>query len=77
VAVIAISITAQAMVQLLVRAFHALKDTKTPFAITLTTVLLYLLTSYLAVYTFSFGVIGLGLAISLAAFIELLLFILF
>lgn len=75
VAIIAISITAQAMVQLLVRAFHALKDTKTPFIITIVTVLFYLLISYLSVYVFSLGVMGLGLAISLAAFIELILFL--
>jgi putative peptidoglycan lipid II flippase len=75
VAIIAISVTAQAMVQLLVRAFHALKDTKTPFIITLITVFTYLLVSYLSVYVFSFGVLGLGAAISVAAFLELLLFL--
>lgn len=75
VAIIAISITAQAMVQLLVRAFHALKDTKTPFIITLLTVLAYLTVAYLSVYVFSLDVLGLGLAISLAAFLELALFL--
>lgn len=77
VAIIAISITAQAMVQLLVRAFHALKDTKTPFIITLVTVLVYLLISYLSVYVFSLDVLGLGMAISLTAFLELILFLFF
>ena len=75
VAIIAISITAQAMVQLLVRAFHALKDTKTPFLITISTVAIYLLTAYLAVYEFNLGVLGLALAISLTAFVELILFV--
>lgn len=75
VAIIAISITAQAMVQLLLRAFHALKDTKTPFIITLITVLAYLLVSYFSVYVFSLDVLGLGLAISLASFLELALFL--
>jgi putative peptidoglycan lipid II flippase len=75
VAIIAISITAQAMVQLLVRAFHALKDTKTPFIITLVTVASYLLVSYLSVFVFSLDVLGLGLAISLSAFLELILFL--
>ncbi len=73
VAIIAISITAQAMVQLLIRAFHALKDTKTPFIITLITAAAYLIISYLSVYVFSFDVLGLGMAISLAAFLELIL----
>ncbi len=77
VAIIAISIAAQAMVQLLVRAFHALKDTKTPFVITLVTVFAYLLISYLSVYVFSLDVLGLGLAISLSAFLELALFVFF
>lgn len=77
VAIIAISITAQAMVQLLIRAFHALKDTRTPFYITMFTVLSYLATAYLSVFVFSFGVLGLGLAISVTAFIELLLFLFF
>ncbi len=76
VAIIAISITAQAMVQLLVRAFYALKDTKTPFLITIATVITYLLISYLSVYVFALDVLGLGLAISLAAFLELALFLL-
>ncbi|AKM81077.1 MAG: Integral membrane protein MviN [Candidatus Pacebacteria bacterium GW2011_GWF2_38_9] len=75
VAIIAISITAQAMVQLLVRAFHALKDTKTPFIITLVTVASYLLVSYLSVFVFSLDVLGLGLAISFSAFLELILFL--
>ena len=77
VAIIAISITAQAMAQLLVRAFHALKDTKTPFIVTLITSLTYLLVSYLAVFVFSLDVLGLGLAISAAAFVELALFLVF
>ncbi len=77
VAIIAISIAAQAMVQLLIRAFHALKDTKTPFIITLVTVFAYLLVAYLSVFVFSLDVLGLGMAISLSAFLELSLFLFF
>lgn len=77
VAIIAISIAAQAMVQLLIRAFHALKDTKTPFVITLVTVFAYLVVAYLSVYVFSLDVLGLGMAISLSAFLELILFLFF
>ncbi len=76
VAIIAVSITAQAMAQLLIRAFHALKDTRTPFLVTLVTVGTYLLTAYLAVFVFSLGVLGLGVAISVTAFLELILFLL-
>lgn len=77
VAIIALSITAQAMVQLLIRAFHALKDTKTPFIISLICTGSYLLVSYLSVYVYNWGVLGLGAAISVAAFLELALFIFF
>lgn len=77
VAIIAISITAQAMVQLLIRAFHALKDTKTPFFISLISTGSYLVVSYLSIYQFNWGVLGLGSAISIAAFVELCFFLLF
>lgn len=73
VAIISISIAAQAMVQLLIRAFHALKDTRTPFVVTLVTAVVYLSMSASFVYWTDLGVLGLALATSLAAFIELLL----
>ncbi len=76
VAIISISIGAQAMVQLLIRAFHALKDTKTPFLITLITAGFYLLTSWYFVFQTTKGVIGIALSTSIAAFIELVLCIL-
>ncbi len=73
VAIIAVSIGAQAMVQLLIRAFHALKDTHTPFFITLATALIYLLGSWYFVFNTSWGVMGIAISTSIAAFIELLL----
>lgn len=77
VAIIAVSIGAQAMVQLLIRAFHSLKDTKTPLYITLLIVSLYLLGSAGVVYLTDWGVIGIALVTSLTAFLELILFIWF
>lgn len=77
VAIISISVAAQAMVQLLTRAFHALKDTKTPFWITVVAVILYLGSSAGLVYFTDFGVLGLAVATSMAAFVELFLFLLF
>jgi putative peptidoglycan lipid II flippase len=74
VAIIAVSVAAQAMVQLLMRGFHALKDTKTPFYITLFTVIIYLIACGWFVYSTDYGVLGLAVATSLAAFIELSLF---
>ena len=76
VAIIAISIGAQAMVQLLVRAFHALKDTRTPFLITLITAGFYLLSSWYFVFQTSWGVMGIAISTSVTAFIELLLCVL-
>lgn len=77
VAIIAISITAQAMVQLLLRAFYALKDTKTPFYITLITVVFYLGGCSLIVYFTHMRLYGLALMTTLSAFLELGLFLLF
>jgi len=77
VAIISISIGAQAMVQLLIRAFHALKDTRTPFFITLITAGFYLLSSWYFVFQTSWGVMGIAFSTSITAFIELMLCILF
>lgn len=77
VAIIAVSIAAQAMVQLLIRAFHALKDTKTPLLITIATVVVYLVISASLVFATNFGIYGLAIATSVSAFVELLLFIFF
>jgi len=63
------------MVQLLIRSFYALKDTKTPFIVSVISTFAFLLIAYLSIYQFSWGVIGLGAALSVAAFVELLLFL--
>lgn len=76
VAIIAVSIGAQAMVQLLIRAFHALKDTRTPFFITLITAGFYLISSWYFVFFTSWGVMGIAISTSIAALIELILCIL-
>jgi putative peptidoglycan lipid II flippase len=77
VAILAFSVAAQAMAQLLVRAFYALKNTKTPFYITLATAILFFVVSALAVRYTPLGVLGLALALLLSAFAELGLFIVF
>ncbi len=76
VAIIAVSVGAQAMVQLLIRAFHALKDTMTPFFIIAATVLAYLGLSWFFVFRLGFDVTGIAWATSLVAFFELGLFLL-
>ncbi|MBD3250474.1 MAG: murein biosynthesis integral membrane protein MurJ [Candidatus Pacebacteria bacterium] len=77
VAIIAVSIAAQAMVQLLIRAFHALKDTKTPFIIISLNVLSYLALAWFFVFRLGLDVEGIALATTISAFIELFLFLVF
>jgi putative peptidoglycan lipid II flippase len=75
VAILAISVAAQAMVQLLIRSFYALKNTRTPFYITLITAAIYVAVSAVVVYYTNWGVIGLAWATLIAAFLELAFFI--
>ena len=73
-AILAISITAQAMVQLLIRGFHALKDTKTPLIISILFTSFYLAGSYVVVNYTNFGILGLAIVNSISFMLELLLF---
>ncbi|MFZ5376501.1 MAG: murein biosynthesis integral membrane protein MurJ [Patescibacteria group bacterium] len=77
VAIIAISVAAQAMVQLLIRAFHALKDTRTPLIVAIFSVAVYLLISGVLVFMTDVGVYSLAIATSVSAFTELLLYVIF
>jgi putative peptidoglycan lipid II flippase len=77
VAIIALSIAAQAMAQLLTRAFHALKDTKTPLYITVLSVILYVGLCALTVFALGWGLYGMALATSLSAFLELAMLVVF
>ncbi|GIK84377.1 MAG: putative lipid II flippase MurJ [Patescibacteria group bacterium] len=74
-AILALSITAQAMVQLLIRGFHALKNTNTPLIISAIFTTFYLSTSYYIVKFTSFGVVGLAAASAVSFVLELLLFV--
>lgn len=75
VAIIALSIGAQAMVQLLIRAFHALKDTLTPFFVIAGVVATYLGLCWWFVFQLDIGVLGLAWASAVVALIELVLFL--
>jgi len=77
VAIITLSIAAQAIVQLLIRAFYALKDTKTPLFITIMTVIIYLTGTSLAVFVFKAGVIGMAVALTVSNIIEMIFFLFF
>ena len=75
VAILAISVVAQALAQLLIRAFYALKNTKTPFYITIAASVVFFIASAISIRYTSLGVLGLAWAILIAAFLELFLFI--
>jgi putative peptidoglycan lipid II flippase len=61
-------------VQLLIRAFHALKDTVTPFVIITVSALVYLVISWVFVFKLESSVLGIAWATTVSAFIEAILF---
>ncbi len=69
-AAFALSIAAQAVIQLLVRAFYALQDTRTPLVIGGVAVFVNVILSLWFSLGLHLGVIGLGLAISVAGIIQ-------
>lgn len=71
VALFAISVFAQSAIQILVRGFYALGNTKTPFAIGTAAVTVNVILSFILVYGLHWGVLGLALAISLASFLHM------
>lgn len=73
VALISLSVVAQALVQLLIRGFHALNDTKTPLLVTLITAVFYLLGCWYFVFFTQFGMLGIALVILITAFLEMIL----
>ncbi len=75
-AIIAISIGLQAMSHLLIRAFYALEDTITPFVVTLSSTLVYLVISWLLVFRLDTSVTGIAWATTVAAIAETGLFFL-
>ena len=72
-AFLALSIAPLAVTQTLTRALHALKDTKTPVYTGLVTMVFFISFSYLFTRFFSWGVIGVTLAMSLSNFLDFLL----
>lgn len=70
VAILAISIGAQAMTQLLIRSFYALKDTRTPFYVSIANVALYLILCVWFTFFSNWGVLGIATATTASAFLE-------
>lgn len=75
VAIVALSIAAQALVQMFLRAYYAMKDTQTPFYVTTVDFIFYALLSAYFVFFTSLGVIGIAIAITITAYTECLLFL--
>jgi len=76
VAILALSITAQALVQLLIRAFYALKDTRTPLYIAVGDVILYLAISAGLLWLTDWGIYAIAFATTTTALVELVLYVL-
>ncbi len=77
VAWLAVGLTAQAIALLIIRGFYALKDTRTPVVVSVLTVLINVLLSYIFVRSFGWEVWGLGLSYAISANISLGLLIYF
>lgn len=75
VAIISLSIAAQAMVQLLIRSFYALKDTRTPLYIALSTVAFFFVSTVLITHFTSLGILGIAIMIALTAIVEIAIFL--
>jgi putative peptidoglycan lipid II flippase len=69
-AILAISSSASAIMQLIVRGFYSLHDTRTPLAVGLFSALINTIFSVLAVQIFHLGVAGLAISISVTTIIE-------
>ncbi len=76
-AVFSLSIAAQAVIQLLVRGFYALHDTKTPFWIGVVAVFINVTLSFLFILKYGWGVLGLAWAITIASLLQAVLLLFF
>lgn len=77
VAIFAVSLFAQALIQLLIRGFYALQDTKTPLVIGFFSVLINVSLSLWLVFGLKFDITGLSIAITLATLVQALTLFLF
>lgn len=69
-ALFTLAIIAQAAIQLLVRGFYALHDTKTPLYIGIFSVVVNVFLSVYLTFNLSWGILGLATAISLSSFLQ-------
>jgi len=69
-AIFSISIFAQAAIQLLVRGFYALHDTKTPFWVGALAVSMNVILSFVFILKLNLGILGLAWAITIASLLQ-------
>lgn len=77
VAILTLSVAAQAIVHILIRAFYALHDTKHPLAVSLLSTGIFLTLSCYSVFFTDTGVLGLAAALSISTVIEMALLLYF
>ncbi len=75
VAYLAIGLTAQSLAQLLVRGFYALKDTKTPVAVSVISVVVNILLSYYFIQVLKMEVWSLGVSYAISSNLALILLV--
>ncbi|OGY16068.1 MAG: murein biosynthesis integral membrane protein MurJ [Candidatus Chisholmbacteria bacterium RIFCSPHIGHO2_01_FULL_49_18] len=73
VALLAIAIPTQSLIGVLIRAFYALHDTKTPFLTTSGSAALTVMLSIIFAETLELGVIGLGVAVAISTLVHTLI----
>lgn len=77
VALFAISVFAQSAIQILVRGFYALSNTKTPLILGSLSVIVNVILSFVLVFRYNLGILGLAFSLSLASFLHVGLLIIF
>ncbi len=77
VAIFSVSVFAQCLIQLLIRGFYSLRDTKTPFFIGSLTVFLNVVTALLLTFVYHWGVLGLAMATTLSSLVQTFLLFFF
>ncbi|MBI4034923.1 MAG: murein biosynthesis integral membrane protein MurJ [Candidatus Chisholmbacteria bacterium] len=76
VAILSLALFAHGIIHLLVRAFYALHNTKTPFLIALVSFIINLLLAFLAVFRLNLGILGLAASLTISTLIQAFLLLL-
>jgi putative peptidoglycan lipid II flippase len=77
VALLALSVFAQAAIQLLVRSFYALEDTATPLKVSFISVIINVILSFWLVFGLHLDILGLSIAITVASILQAVILFIF